>query len=135
MAALANFTLTDSETVVHTFTPLAHSANNATFRETGLSSSLAAAVATYDKLRVKGNGGIEKVRSTLFQPVLEANLAPNSEGYTAAPRIAYSLTFTCELKTPTRATVLQRTNIVALGRSLPVIPVGLDIFYSGLMPY
>jgi hypothetical protein len=137
MAALASFTIADFATVNHTYTPVSHSPTNATFRETGLSSSLAAGVISLDKLRVKGNGGMEKYRVKLYQPVLEADLAANAEGYTAAPKVAYSLNLSCEFTAPLRATEAQRKDVIALGKSAlgSNITVIYDALVSGIMPY
>lgn len=137
MAALANFNLLDFASVNHPFTPISHSQTNATFRETGLSSSLAAAVVTLDKLKVKGSGGMEKFRCKIYQPVLEAELAANAEGYTAAPKVAYSLSLTSEIIVPLRATDTQRKDLLAMGKSAisSTCTIVYDAFVSGIMPY
>jgi hypothetical protein len=135
MAALATFAINDYAAVSHSYQPVSHSSTNATFRETGLSSSLAAGILSLDKLKVKGNGGIEKYRVKLFQPVLEADLAANAEGYTAAPKVAYSLSFICEFMAPLRATDTQKKDTVTLGKASLSNSIFWDALISGVMPY
>lgn len=118
MAQLATLSVFDSQAtpVAHVFAPANHSASDFIWRETGTSSVLNAMVLTLSKLPMKKGSDLEKSRVKLVMPVLETITGSNSSGYTAAPRLAYTLQSIVDFITPTRATSSQRTDLVKFTR-------------------
>jgi len=130
-------TLNDGQTtpVAHTFVPLSHAANEYVWRESGVSSVLAAVVVSLVFLKVKGNASLEKIRLKTTVPALETATGNNSDGYTAAPKLAYSLVSIQDFIMPLRATQQQRKDVVAYARNLAANAQVTDALYDGLRPY
>lgn len=123
--------------VAHQFVPLDHQADSYTWRESGTGSVLSAMVINFAKLKSKVGSGLERYRLKYFMPVLETVTGANALGYTAAPRLAYSLQATSEWIVPSRATIQQRTDLVKyLGQLTDVGYTQIsDAVISGQMPY
>lgn len=113
MVDFTTFTLADAQAtpVNHSFSPLIHGNNEWVWRETGTSSLLGAILIHMTKIRVKGNNQVEKYRVRMMLPVLEVVTGSNSDGYSAAPRLAYSLNSVQDIVIPLRATAQQRKDI------------------------
>jgi hypothetical protein len=95
-----------------------HSGDTYMWRETGTGSILSAMVVSFAKLKAKAGSGLERYRLKTFVPVLETATGANALGYTAAPRLAYSLQATTDWIVPSRATTQQRTDLVKYQRQL-----------------
>jgi len=115
----APFNINDGQTtpVLHTFDCVDHGNDNWNWRESGTSSQLGAAQITLTKLKVKG-GQLEKWRIKVFMPALETVTGQNIDGYTAAPKLAYSLTSVMDVIIPFRATIQQRKDVLAYARNV-----------------
>lgn len=137
MSALANITINDGQAtpVAHTFTVTEHGKGFATYRETGVSSLLAACVITVLNVKTKLNSGLEKYRIKIMLPAMEVVTGSNSSGYTAAPKLAYSLQSTQEFIIPLRATDAQRKDIRAYTAAITSNSQVFDLIVSGVMPY
>lgn len=120
MAALGNISLYDAQAtpVAHVFSPLDHNNGRYQWRENGAASTLAAVVLELSRLPVKNGSGLEKVRVRIVLPALETITGQNSSGYTAAPRLAYSLQVTTDYIMSNRATLQQRTDLMKYNRQL-----------------
>lgn len=130
MPSFASMTINDGQAtpVAHTFNAIDHGQGNWYWRESGTPSVLGAALVTLTRLKVKGNASIEKVRVKVFIPALETVTGANSEGYTAQPRIAYSLAFSADFVCPLRASENQRKDLTAYLAGL----MGQSQIYSAL---
>jgi len=117
--AFAPITINDGQTtpVGHTFDTLDHGNDNWTWRETGTTSLLGAGPVTLARLKVKG-GQLEKWRIKVYMPALETATGQNSDGYTAGPKLAYSLTSVMDFIMPMRSTAQQRKDIRAYAYNL-----------------
>lgn len=140
MSAFTTMSILDAQAtpVSHSFSPLDHSNDTYTWRETGTGSVLSAMVISFAKLKAKAGSGLERYRLKLFVPVLETVTGSNSLGYTAAPRLGYSLQANVDWIIPSRATTQQRTDLVKYLRQL-CTEAGYtqisDATTLGLMPF
>jgi len=137
MSAITSMTLNDGQAtpVAHTFVPLQHAKDEYVWRESGVSSVLASTVVSLVFLRVKGNASLEKIRLKVIVPALETATGNNADGYTAAPKLAYSLNSIQDFIMPSRATQQQRKDIVAYARNLAANVQVTDALYDGVRPY
>jgi len=137
MSAITSMTLNDGQAtpVAHTFVPLSHSPNEYMWRESGVSSVLAAVIVSMVFLKVKGNASLEKIRLKTSVPALETATGNNADGYTAAPKLAYNLASIQDFIMPLRATQQQRKDVVAYARNLAANAQVTDALYDGLRPY
>jgi hypothetical protein len=138
MAAFANISLQDGQAtpVTHVFAPFDHSNDTYQWRETATGSVLSAAVISLAKLKAKVGAGLEKFRLKVYVPVLETVSGVNALGYTAAPRLAYSLQSQSDFICPSRATTQQRVDLVTYTRNLMATSATQiqDAITLGLMP-
>lgn len=140
MAQMADLIINDGQTtpVAQTFSPASHDATTYVWRQsTNVASILGAAVFSLAKLRVKGNGGLEKYRVRMFIPVLEVVTGNNSLGYSAAPRLAYSMSSINDFTIPSRAPIPQRKDLLALSRGIIQSIAGhpaYEAIVNGFMP-
>lgn len=120
MAQLATLQMFDSQAtpVAHVFAPASHSSTDFVWRETNTSSVLNAMLLTLSRLPMKKGSDLEKSRVKLVMPVLETITGSNSSGYTAAPRLAYTLQGIVDFIMPARATTVQRTDLVKYVRQV-----------------
>jgi len=86
-------------------------------------------------LKVKGNASLEKIRVKVVIPALETATGNNADGYTAAPRLAYSLASVQDFIVPLRATTAQRKDLVAFTRNAIANAQITDALYDGVRPY
>jgi len=137
MSAITNILLYDGQTtpVQQTFAPLSHSKDEYIWRQTGVSSVLASALVSLIFLKVKGNASLEKVRVKTIIPALETATGNNADGYTAAPRLAYTLASIQDFILPMRATTAQKKDIVAFSRNAIANVQITDALYDGVRPY
>jgi len=137
MSAIAGFSLTDAQAtpVSHTFVPLTHSRDEFVWRESGVSSVLAATLCSMAFLRVKGNAALEKIRVKVQVFALETATGNNADGYTAAPKLAYSLASVQDFIMPLRAATQQRKDLVAYSRGLTAVPQVTDALHDSVRPY
>lgn len=113
MAKIADITLVDGKE-----TPVSH-VFGVKHCENGLSAfeSRAGGIQIgYPRLTVetKESSQVRRVRIAVNVPVLEAVSGANPLGFTPAPRVAYETRAVCEFFAPTRGTVAERTDIIAL---------------------
>lgn len=136
MPAFATMTIDDGQStpVTHSFVAIDHGNGNFIWRESGTTSVLGAAVMTLTKLKVKGNSTLEKYRVKTIIPALETATGQNSDGYTAQPRIAYTLNSIQDFVVPLRASEAQRKDLIAY--SMNVLDQGqiASALHSSIMP-
>jgi len=104
--------------VAHNFDPLDHGNGSWMWREAGTASVLGAAQITLTKLKVKGNASIERWRIKSYLPAMETVTGQNYDGYTAAPRLAYTLQSVHDFIMPARASIAQRNDLLNYARNL-----------------
>lgn len=68
-------------------------------------------------IETKESAQVRRVRIAVNVPVLEAVSGSNPLGFTPAPRVAYETRVVCEFFAPTRGTVAERADIIALVKS------------------
>lgn len=111
MAQIADIVINDgaAPTVAHTFKPVATSPR-AMYRE-GISNL---PLVGQGQLMI-GTGvpgaALQRVKVTLALPALETATGQNSDGYTAAPKVAYTNTVQIEFLLPSRGTAQQRKDL------------------------
>jgi len=138
MAQFAGFSIYDGQAtpVLKPFAAVDHLNDVWIWRDTAASSVLAAVVVTLTRLKVKGNSNMERYRKKIVIPALETATGANSSGYTAAPRIAYTLQSIEDIIIPSRATVPQRKDLIAFSSNLNNIAMTqlADVYQTGVMP-
>lgn len=121
MSAIAAIVINDGQAtpVAHTFNPVA-SSPDALYREaqSGLALIGQGRIGTSTKLTKNGDG-VNRVTVKLELPALETITAQNAQGYTAAPKVAYTNTVIVSFLLPGRGTAAQRKDLrVLLGNLL-----------------
>lgn len=111
MAQIANIVVNDGATtpVAHTFIPV-QTAPQAIYRE-GITSLPIVGQGT---IQLKGGvpgAALQRVKMTVALPALETATGSNSDGYTAAPKVAYTNTVQLEFLLPSRGTAQQRKDL------------------------
>jgi len=138
MAAFGNVTIYDAlaTPVLHTLSPMSNNGETCIWRESAASSVLAAIVLQMSRIKVKSNSGLERFRLKLIVPALEVVTGSNSSGYTAAPRLAYTLQAVTDYTIPSRASTQQRTDIMKYVRQVNTETTAQfgDAVILGLMP-
>jgi hypothetical protein len=116
MSAIAAIVISDGQAtpVAHTFNPVA-SAPNAFYRESqsGLALIGQGRISTPVKFSQSGDG-VNRVTVKLELPALETITAQNAQGYTAAPKVAYTNTAFVTFLLPGRGTAAQRKDLRVL---------------------
>jgi len=134
MSAIANVVINDGQAtpVSHTFFPV-KSTPVAEYRE-NLASLPVAGQGTLTVALTQKNG-LYKVRSTLELPVMEEATGANSEGYTAAPKVAHTLRADCVFFAHARTTEDQRNDLVELLVNAWTDSQIREVFKKLLKPY
>jgi len=120
MAAIADIVIADGEAtpVNHTFKPIyvrnEDGAQVAFYREsmTGVPVDAQPTLKLTQKKLPKG--GVYRLSARVEVPVMESVSGQNSAGYTAAPKVAYTVTAEAVIYSPERSTAQQRKNDRAL---------------------
>lgn len=111
MAQVANIVIADGATtpVNHTFYPV--STDPARYRE-ALSSLPLVGQGIVEIVNKGGSdAALQRVRMKIALPALEQATGQNADGYTAAPKVAYTNTVMVEFLLPARGTVQQRKDL------------------------
>lgn len=95
-----------------TFEPIQQGGSETIWRQSGTGSLLSLAKLSTGVRRSKT--GITTATVQIEIPVMETATAQNAEGYTAAPRIAYTVTAKIQLHSHDRATAAQRADALKL---------------------
>lgn len=134
MSAVANIAIQDGQAspVTHTFYPI-QTVAPVTYRESLSGVALIGNGSIVANL--KHVNGLSKVNVTLKLPALETVTAQNSQGYTAAPKEAYSNTVKVEFILPDRGTIAQRKDLRTLLMDLFTDAQFIDIVDELRMPY
>lgn len=117
MSAIAPIVIADGQgtPVSHTFNPV-QSNPDAFYREAQASLPIVGQGTV--KLVVKQDSSLNRVKVSLALPCLETATGANSSGYTAAPKVAYTVTANVEFLLPSRSTVAQRKDLRVLLKNL-----------------
>lgn len=136
MSAIANIAIQDGQETpaTHTFYPIT-SGSNSSWRENQVSLPLVGQGTIVQTLKTDVKSGLNRVRLVLDVPALETATSANSQGYTAAPRIAYSNRVTVEFILPSRGTAAQRTDVRALLSNLLKDATVIDTIDNLNTPY
>lgn len=134
MSAVANIAIQDGQVspVTHTFYPI-QTVAPVMYRE-ALSGVALIGNGTV-VANIKHVNSLNKVSVTLKLPALETVTAANSEGYTAAPKEAYSNTVKVEFILPDRGTSAQRKDLRVLLMDLFTDAQFIDMIDELRMPY
>ena len=136
MSAIANIAIQDGQAtpVTHTFIPI-KSGVEAQWRENRADLPLVGQPTISSVLKLNSRNGLNRVRLVLNLPALEAVAAANSQGYVAAPKVAYSNRVTIEMVLPSRGTASQRKDLRVLTRNLLADPAIVDMIDNLSTPY
>lgn len=113
MSAIAQFATLDAATtpVSHTFVPIT-SGPMTMYRESSSSLPIyAQSIVTFNAKKLRIDGGLSLIDVTLELPVMEAAIAQNAQGYTAAPKVAYVMKAKTTFFLPGRSTQQQRKDL------------------------
>ena len=112
MAAIVALTLPNGEAtpVTKTFTPMDCTSQLATW--TDRTSGISIGMPTITQSLVVG-GDVNKVVAKVVVPILESVAGDDSNGFTPAPKVAYTLTAKLEMVLPARSTLAQRKDLTA----------------------
>lgn len=137
MSAIANIVINDGAAtpVAHTFYPQ-QSDPDALYREN--LSGIALIGNGVIKASVKPSKtteGMNRVQLSLQLPALETATAQNSEGYTAAPKVAYVTTVNVDFILPNRSTAQQRKDCRVLLSNLLANSQVIDAIENLTRPY
>lgn len=136
MSAIANIAIQDGQATpaTHTFYPVA-SGNDSVWRENQSALPLVGQGTVHQTLKLDSKTGLNRVRLVLDVPALETATAANSQGYTAAPKVAYSNRVTVEFILPSRGTAAQRKDLRVMLSNLIKDGTIVDTIDSLNMPY
>jgi hypothetical protein len=119
MAAIANMTINDGATVpvAHTLTPIT-SGINTSWRDTVATLPVNGQVALRLNMKADSGSGLNKVKIVLDVPSLEVITGSSTQsGYQAPPRVAYSNRINIDFILPSRGTLQNRKDLLALIKS------------------
>lgn len=137
MSAIAAIVINDGQAtpVAHTFNPVT-AAPDQFYREaqSGLALVGQGRITVTEKLGQSAEG-ISKVRIKLELPALETITAQNAQGYTAAPRVAYTTTMVVDCFLPNRGTAAQRKDLRVLMANLLANAQIIDLIENLNTPY
>lgn len=125
MSQIANIVIADGAgtPVSHTFEPIS-SALPAIWRES------IDGVPLYGEPEISLNlirgSSMNTVRAKLMLPVMETITGTTGDGYSAAPKVAYSVQASAEFKLPARSTITERKDLRVLLRNLLADAVMVD---------
>lgn len=136
MSAIANIAIQDgkSKPDTHTFIPI-KSGLESQWRENQPGLPLVGQAVISSVLKLNPQNGLNRVKLVLELPALETAAAANSQGYTAAPKVAYSNRVTIEMVLPSRGTDVQRRDLRVLAQNLLADPVVIDLIENLSTPY
>jgi hypothetical protein len=136
MAQIANIVVADGATtpINHTFFPLA-TRPDAQYREAIASLPLVGQGVTELVNRSGPTATLQRVRVKLALPALEAVTGNNAEGYTAAPKVAYTNSAVIDLILPARGTVQQRKDLRVMLSNLLKDAQVIDLIDNLNTPY
>lgn len=134
MSAIANIVINDGKAtpVAHTFTPV-QSSPFAMYRES--LSTLPLIGNGIVELRSTAQGDLNKMKIVLSLPVLETQTGANAQGYTAAPKVAYTNKVNMEFFLPARGTGDQRKDLRVLASNLLLNAQIVDAIDNVNVPY
>lgn len=137
MAALATITLMDDLTtpIAHIFNPVRHDAKEYVWRDgTAGLTILSAPTVSLVSLPTKDKS-VERYREKIILPAVETITGQNAQGYTAAPKLAYSLMKVSDYVLPIRATDQQKKDLIKYGQNLSLNTQFSDALLFGIMPF
>lgn len=136
MSAIANIAILDDQgtPVTHTFYPV-QSDPSALYRENLPSSALIGQGTISLEIRSKVSDSLQRVRAVLALPALETATGANANGYTAAPKVAYTNTATVDFILPARSTAAQRKDLRVLLSNLLLNDQVIDVIDNLNRPY
>lgn len=136
MSAIANIAILDDQgtPVTHTFYPV-QSDPSALYRENLPSSALIGQGTISLEIRSKASDSLQRVRAVLALPALETATGANANGYTAAPKVAYTNTATVDFILPARSTAAQRKDLRVLLSNLLLNDQVIDVIDNLNRPY
>lgn len=134
MSGIINVVLNDGKAtpVVHTFYPISN-APSALWRERVAGLPLAAQ-GTLSLSVTKSKNGLYKVRKIVSIPVMEEIIDANTNGYTAAPRIAHTLRSDTVSFAHSRSTSDERKDLLALTTNFDADPAVIEAIESLTQP-
>lgn len=132
MSAIAQVLASDGESpaVLHTFEPIFvrnENGKQVAFYRQDVSGVPLEAQPTLTVSQETLRSGVPKYTVRLVTPVMESVSGQNAAGYTAAPKVAYSVTSECTTYGPSRSTKQQRKNSRMM---LASIMLGVDTGWS-----
>jgi hypothetical protein len=119
MSAIANIVINDGAAtpVAHTLNPIT-SGLNAFFRDSIATLPIAGQISLRILSKPDSGSGLNKVKVVVDVPVLEVITGTSTQsGYQAPPKMAYSCKAVCEFILPSRGTMQNRTDLLALLKS------------------
>lgn len=137
MAALTTIVLNDAlgTPVAHNFVPINHNGKEFLWRDnTAGLTILSAPIISLTVLPSKDKS-LERYRERIVLPAVETVTGQNSQGYTAAPKLAYSLTKVSDYILPIRATEQQKKDLLKFGQNVSVNSQFSDSLLYGMLPF
>lgn len=115
MGQLTNlsFTKADGTTSV-TYGPLSSSNGSVKWKETGAANDFAATVVGLQRLPVKKASAQVRKRVAVLIPIMEVSSGANSSGYTAGPKVAFTIGANLDFLLNRRATAAQKLELLTL---------------------
>jgi len=137
MSALQAIVLPDAlaTPVNHTFDPVSHSFTEFVWRDNTAGLTVLSAPTISLIVLPSKDKNIERYREKTVLPVLETITGSNSSGYTAAPRLGYTLQKIADSVIPSRATLQQRKDLAKFAGQLYAQGQFSDALYYGLRPF
>lgn len=119
MSLQSNVVINDGQTVpvAKTFLPRGADAALAIWKDTSPGISIGMPGITLSNRESEGSNGAYRVEVRLTIPVLET-ISGDAGGYTPSPKVAYKMFFKGEFVSPSRATLQNRKDLVALAKNL-----------------
>lgn len=136
MSAISTITIADGETtpVTHNFLPVS-SGTESFYREAASGVPLLGQPTIAARLASKPTDAVQKVVVTLEIPVLEVVTGQNAAGYSAAPKVAFSVKKIETWFLPARATAQQKKNLRVLANNLNANAQIIDLIENLATPY
>lgn len=136
MSAISTITIADGEStpVTHNFLPVA-SGPESFWREAVSGVPLIGQPTVSAKMVSKPSDAVQKVIVTSELPVLEVVTGQNAAGYSAAPKIAYTVKKIETWFLPARATAQQKKNLRILANNLNANAQLIDLIENLATPY
>lgn len=136
MTAISTITIADGQAtpVNHTYQPIT-SSPAALYRENVAGVGLAGQPVITLTALTSPEASLQKVRIELKLPAMEVVTGQNSSGYSAAPKVAYTVKATLDVFLPARSTSAQRKDLRVLLRNLLTDAQVVDVIDNLNMPY